>query len=731
MQSQVPTYEARLAPLKCTREWGRNGGWRGDKRLCSTAAWLRRARSAAQGHGMSVSELAVSIGAAKEEILLYEAGTRYPEAPRIKQLAEALGIAPLDLADPGGKDDWTLADLRRLNGYRVRDLSGELGLSPRTYSRLERDGVISQRRFALVPQIADRLGVSVAEVERLIGKAPVVQQRLSSVRPLLHAVFDSYTQASCLKIPSSDDSNVRAIASLYARPAAILAALLGQETARIRDLLRRRASFAVTADFGATADEQADARKGVEAQTARIQRIISLLPQRLDTFFRCMLPSEHWRALAHLSLVATTVGGPLTPAQLKTPADILASMPPHLITALPDTAQDAREYEISEDGIQHHAAYRSWYDALYPSVRTFVQTRDIRTSGHLRRSELRQRFTAAETVLLSFDGLLCRLFTANLQSVSDDLVQVAQSLQLPLASQTPTDPVGMLRALVRQGTPSKIRRLDRILASYETEAAQRAEPLPGVSQLLRLMSRGDWRMAVVTDHASGAVEAFLTHLAPVIDADRLGVFGRPVDPRMMKPHPHGVALATRALGSDRSRTILLGESVADFLAAQAAACAVHRSGIHSTPAASAPRGRGDQHRGQCPGPGVSAGPDATDRPVTGPKPCLNTAPAPPQGSLSLRPLYFLQGAARLDRLRVRHTERPGCDLLDLRQQQPCPVRFPARVCHAAEPVLGRQRRGMLHAKNPFAGREHQQELLLRRIVFTQVVKNAGEVVARR
>lgn len=542
---------------------------------------LRRARSAAQGHGMSVSELAVSIGAAKEEILLYEAGTRYPEAPRIKQLAEALGIAPLDLADPGGKDDWTLADLRRLNGYRVRDLSGELGLSPRTYSRLERDGVISQRRFALVPQIADRLGVSVAEVERLIGKAPVVQQRLSSVRPLLHAVFDSYTQAGCLKIPSSDDSNVRAIASLYARPAAILAALLGQETARIRDLLRRRASFAVTADFGATADEQADARKGVEAQTARIQRTISSLPQRLDTFFRCMLPSEHWRALAHLSLVATTVGGPLTPAQLKTPADILASMPPHLVTALPDTAQDAREYEISEDGIQHHVAYRSWYDALYPSVRTFVQTRDIRTSGHLRRSELRQRFTAAETVLLSFDGLLCRLFTANLQSVSDDLVQVAQSLQLPLASQTPTDPVGMLRALVRQGTPSKIRRLDRILASYETEAAQRAEPLPGVSQLLRLMSRGDWRMAVVTDHASGAVEAFLTHLAPVIDADRLGVFGRPVDPRMMKPHPHGVALATRALGSDRSRTILLGESVADFLAAQAAG--VQFIGVASTP----------------------------------------------------------------------------------------------------------------------------------------------------
>jgi len=542
---------------------------------------LRRARSAARGHGMSVSELAVSVGAAKEEILLYEAGARYPEAPRIKQLAEVLGVSPIDLADQGSRDSWTLADLRRLNGYRVGDLSHELGLSPRTYSRLEREGVSSQRRFALVPQIAERLGVSAAEAERFIANAPIVQQRLNSVRPLLHAVFDSYTQAGCLKTPSPDDSGIHAIASLYARPSTMLAALLGQETVRIRALLRRRASFAVAADFGATADEQADARRGVEAETARIQRTIASLPRRMDTFFRCMLPSEHWRALAHLSLVATTIGGPLTPAQLKTSADVLATMPSHLVIALSNSTQGAREYEISEEGIQHHAAYRSWYDALYPSVRTFVQTHDIRTSGHLRHSELRQRFTAAETVLLSFDGLLCRLFTANLQSVSDGLAQAAQNLQLSLDPHTPTDPVGMLRALVRQGTPSKIRRLDRILVSYETEAAQQAEPLPGVSQLLRVMSQGDWRIAVVTDHAGDAVDTFLTHLAPAIDTDRLGVFGRPVDPRMMKPHPHGVAMATRALGSDRSRTILVGESVADFLAAQAAG--VQFIGVASTP----------------------------------------------------------------------------------------------------------------------------------------------------
>jgi phosphoglycolate phosphatase-like HAD superfamily hydrolase len=77
-------------------------------------------------------------------------------------------------------------------------------------------------------------------------------------------------------------------------------------------------------------------------------------------------------------------------------------------------------------------------------------------------------------------------------------------------------------------------------------------------------------MAVVTDHASSAVEAFLSPLQTGRAARSLEVFGRPRDPRLMKPNPHAVALAASRLGGARSRTLLIGESVADALAARAA-----------------------------------------------------------------------------------------------------------------------------------------------------------------
>ncbi|MFJ6392808.1 helix-turn-helix domain-containing protein [Streptomyces sp. NPDC091972] len=540
---------------------------------------LRTARSAVH---LSLAALAARIGASKEEILLYESGRRRPEAPRIRTLAEALGVAPLDLADPKTKEQWTLADLRRLNGYRLQDLSKAVGLSVRSYGRVEREGLFPLQGYGLLAELADRLGVSAPEVEHAINQSPKVKERLAAAAPVLQSLIHCYTRRGHVGIPSTEDGEVKDLAALWNRPATTIAVIAGQEIDTLRALLRRRASLQATADFSSNANEQSEAIIGIQAHTERVQQVVSTLPQRMDSFFRCTLTAEHWRALSHLNSVAETLGVPLSAAQLTTSAKTLATIPGNLVdTFRAGSTEDVVQYAISEEGVKHQLQFGAWYDALYPRTRSHLQLRSVTSNGHLPLVELQRRFAEIDTVLLSFDGLLCRLFTTNRSSVTHELTHAANSLHLPLDSQSTTDPVGMLRASVRHGTSSTLRRLDHLLTSLEVEAARQAEPLPGVTQFLRIVSERDWAAAVVTDHAADAVETFLADLNFSITPHRLGVFGRPVDPRRMKPHPHLVSLATATLQANRTRTVLLGESVADFLAARAAG--VEFIGVASSP----------------------------------------------------------------------------------------------------------------------------------------------------
>ncbi|MEV8547243.1 helix-turn-helix domain-containing protein [Streptomyces sp. NBC_01261] len=543
---------------------------------------LRQARETANGTGLSVAALATAVGASKEEIVLYETRQRRPEAPRIRRLAEALNVAPISFADAGTRNQWTLADLRRVNGYRLQDFRHRLRLSVRAYGRLEREGLSPAGQFSLLADLAEELGVDVTEIEKIISRSPRTQERLRNAAQPLNSLIDRHTDARRLDQPHPKDPQVVTLASLFGRSPATVASLVSEEISALRILRRRKAALQAAADFAATTAEQAEALQGLESQEAAIDKAISTLPRRLDTFFRCTLPAEHSVALAHLAAVAGTLGVPLTATQLTTPAETLNTIPAHLIEIFAREATDGEEkYAISEDGIRHQEQYQSWYDALYPHTRPYLRIRGVPANGHLPLAEVRRRFSEVDTILLSFDGLLCRLWPTNRHVVSHELKNVAHDLNVPLDSQAQSDPVAMLRSIVRNGSSAKLRRFDSLLTSMEVTAATQASPLPGVSQFLHVMNEERWNAAVVTDHATDAVETFLSRLGPGLAPGRLRVFGRSQDPRVLKPHPHVVTLATSQLKGVRSRTVLLGESVADFLAARSAG--VSFIGVASSP----------------------------------------------------------------------------------------------------------------------------------------------------
>jgi len=542
---------------------------------------LRRARACAdQGRGLSAEELARRVNATKAQILAYENGRYSPDPPRLRQLAQALGVSPLDLADREAAQRWTLAELRRASGLRVIDVVDQLDVSYANYRRLENEGRVTPRSYALVPAVAELFGIPVTGLETHLANIPASKKRVTQAHPLLATMQDTYVLPGELALPGPDDPSVQDLAEIFCRPPLSLARLLGHEVGRIRAAKRRLAAYEATAHYGASADEQAAAHNGAEVERRRLAYLMASLPGRLDAFFRCALPSDSWRALALLHLVGR-FGLWLSPTQLQESEESVLSIPSSMRRSLPSPESTLGLHQISSEGEEHCQAHRSWYDALHPGVSRLLHERESQLSGHVPAKELRDYFASAHAVLFSFDGLLCRLFATNVEAVSQSLVHEAHSLRLATGPRTPTDPVGFLRALLSSGSPSQIRHLDHVLTVYETEAARQATPLPGVQQLFRVLTTGSWQLGVVTDHSTTSVKAFLDNLAPLVDSQRLSVFGRPKDLRLMKPNPHGVALASASLGSSRGRTLLLGESVADALAAQAAG--VRFIGVASTP----------------------------------------------------------------------------------------------------------------------------------------------------
>ncbi|MFD5013742.1 helix-turn-helix domain-containing protein [Streptomyces chartreusis] len=543
---------------------------RGSARMFSGTR-LRQARSRAAAGPLSAEGLAEKVGASKAQILAYENGQRVPEPPRIRQLADALGISPLELANQSGMRAWQLADLRRANGLRASDLCSNLGLKPHSYRRLETAGLTADGRYGLSQRLAAALGVSMRALERHFTNAPAVRQRLDSIRQPLTSLIEKHLGRGCTSSPEATDQAVKEIAACYARSVTTVARLLSQEVLTLREMRHRQAIQAATAFYGPTAEEQQRARRRMVDEEARVNQLISSLPRRLDSFFRAQLAPASWETLSQLhlartnerilALVAPAVAQDSTLAPLIQPA------------ARRTTASGPGLYDISGEGQRHYLNFKHWYEVLYPwvddSLRHFQQQTAVGEPPELQ--WLRQCFVQSQTILFSFDGILCRLFADNVRSVSGHLVQAASSLQLDAGAGGSADPVALLRSAVDSGSPEQVRQLDSILTTYETAAARRAEPLPGAAQLLGALGRGPWRLAVVTDHATAAVQTFLTHLHPEDgNAPQLGVFGRPNDPRLMKPHPHAIFLATNRLGGDRSRTVLIGESLADALAARAA-----------------------------------------------------------------------------------------------------------------------------------------------------------------
>lgn len=190
---------------------------------------------------------------------------------------------------------------------------------------------------------------------------------------------------------------------------------------------------------------------------------------------------------------------------------------------------------------------------------------------------LRELLAAARCVLFDFDGPLTSVFGGHEATV------VAAALTARIASwprsprvEDARDPVRTLSDVARAFGDStddhRVAELDKVLTGQEVHAVGTARPNAYADKLVRRLVARGVRVAVTTNNSAAAVARYLDLRDLTACFDR-HVYGRPADPRLMKPHPHCVTEAVLGLGVRPAECLMIGDSPYDFQAASAAGVA--------------------------------------------------------------------------------------------------------------------------------------------------------------
>ncbi|MFF8644962.1 HAD family hydrolase [Streptomyces sp. NPDC015345] len=178
-------------------------------------------------------------------------------------------------------------------------------------------------------------------------------------------------------------------------------------------------------------------------------------------------------------------------------------------------------------------------------------------------------------VLFDFDGPICRLFPGrSAQKAAEDQVRCLAGLGLPgLLSEEErcqVDPYVVLRAVDRRRPRSDlVEELEKRLTQHELTAVVSALPTPHVDPLIRTWTAVGARLAITTNHSPSAVSRYLASRG-LLECFAPHIYGRTQDLRLLKPDPHCLHRALRAMGADPQTTLMIGDAPTDFEAARRA-----------------------------------------------------------------------------------------------------------------------------------------------------------------
>ncbi|MFJ3497143.1 HAD family hydrolase [Streptomyces sp. NPDC086091] len=190
-------------------------------------------------------------------------------------------------------------------------------------------------------------------------------------------------------------------------------------------------------------------------------------------------------------------------------------------------------------------------------------------------ADLRDRISRARVVLWDFDGPVCRLFAGHTaERVADRLVEwlAGRGLHglLTAPERDSPDPHLVLRAVGRRHPGSDLlAELEERLTQEELRAADSAMPTAWADPLIRTWTALGLRLAVTTNNSPRVVAKYLAGRG-LTACFAPHVYGRTRDLHLLKPDPHCLNRALRAMGSAPADALMIGDTPSDLLAAREA-----------------------------------------------------------------------------------------------------------------------------------------------------------------
>ncbi|MFE6285572.1 HAD family hydrolase [Streptomyces sp. NPDC057877] len=188
---------------------------------------------------------------------------------------------------------------------------------------------------------------------------------------------------------------------------------------------------------------------------------------------------------------------------------------------------------------------------------------------------LRQRVGGARVVLWDFDGPICGLFAGlSAELIARDMIDwlEARGLRGFLREEElrSTDPHFVLRAVgSRYPHSDLVAELEERLTLEELRATDSAMPTAYADPLIRTWHAVGARLAIATNNAPRAVRRYLDGRG-LTNCFAPHIYGRTAQLHLLKPDPHSLQRALRAIGSAPEDALMIGDMPSDCHAAQEA-----------------------------------------------------------------------------------------------------------------------------------------------------------------
>lgn len=188
--------------------------------------------------------------------------------------------------------------------------------------------------------------------------------------------------------------------------------------------------------------------------------------------------------------------------------------------------------------------------------------------------EVQALLEGASALLLDFDGPLAALMPLPANTNAADAARaVLEGIELPGGIASTTDHLAVLRWSLEHLPEHLTLEVEVACTNAELAAAGDCQESPNCAALLQYAERAGLPVAVVSNNAATAVEAFLKRMGRLAQVDAISA-RTPSTVEWLKPRPELLIVAADALRIDISTAVFFGDAVSDVVAAKRAGCAV-------------------------------------------------------------------------------------------------------------------------------------------------------------